>query len=200
MPAFPLCNEDWRKGVRITEYVRGMQTYQSEMARRIAEVRLSPQEIDLFAHLDRPVKISALSEDWCIDCLMTLPIMAQIADASAYIDLRIFSRSKWLILKEYYNQRGIMAIPVYSFLNDQLEEIGVLVERPQLAHQRVAEWKAIHPEIEEIRRAAHLSSDEKKSQLAQIRLQFQTEMEDWYSQDCQSALVSEVAALLGLGG
>jgi hypothetical protein len=129
---------------------------------------------------------------------MTLPILVQVADASALIELRIFSRAKWLGLKEFYNRREIMAIPVFSFLDERLEEFGVFIERPQLAHQRIAAWKAAHPEVEEIRRSATLSSDEKKSRLAQIRLQMQAEMETWYAQECQSALVAEVAALLGV--
>jgi hypothetical protein len=175
-----------------------MQAYQTDMQRRIDEVRLKPQEIARLRQYKQPVKIAVLSEDWCIDCLMTLPIMAQIAVAALTLELRIFSRSKWPQLKEFNNGRGIMSIPTYSFLTPDFKEFGVLVERPQMAHQMLSDWKKAHPETEEIRRSATISSEEKSARLAQIRLQMQVEMEGWYRDACQSALVDEVAAILGI--
>jgi hypothetical protein len=175
-----------------------MQTYQADMQRRIQEIQLTSFEQEQFARHNRPIKIAALSEDWCIDCLMTLPIMEQITAAAPAMELRIFTRSKWPILKEYYNGRGIMSIPVYSFLDENFEEVGVFVERPQMVHQKMSEWKATHPEIDEIRRSFSMSSEEKSSRLARIRLGLQAEMEGWYRDSCQAGLVSEVTALLGL--
>jgi hypothetical protein len=175
-----------------------MQTYQADMQRRIDEVRLTSQEITRLGQYRQPVKIAALSEDWCIDCLMTLPIMAQITAAAPNLELRIFSRSKWPQLKEFNNGRGIMSIPTYSFLTPDFQEFGILVERPQIVHQMLGDWKAAHPEIEAIRRSATLSSEDKSTRLAQIRLQMQAEMEGWYRDTCQSALVDEVVAILNI--
>jgi thiol-disulfide isomerase/thioredoxin len=198
LTSFPLDAVKWQQGILLNDYLKSMQTYQADMQRRISAVQLKPSEMEKFAQISRPVKITALSEDWCIDCLMTLPIMAQIAEATPGMELRIFSRSKWPALKEYYNGRGIMAIPVYSFLDENYAEIGTFIERPQLAYQKMGEWKASHPEIEEIRRSASISSEEKSSQLAKIRLILQSEMEGWYREVCQSGMVAEVAGVLGL--
>jgi hypothetical protein len=195
---FPLSPEQWSQGVCLTEYVDGMKTYQADMIRRLDSVRLCPEEIAHLRQFTHPVKITALSEDWCVDCLMTLPIMAQIASALPQGELRIFSRSKWLCLKEYYNQREIMAIPAFSFLDEQFQELGVFVERPQMLYPKMDAWKAAHPEIEAVRKSATLSSEEKSAHLAEIRLQLQAEMENWYASGCQSAVVAEVAALLGI--
>jgi hypothetical protein len=129
---------------------------------------------------------------------MTLPIMEQIASSAPHMELRIFSRSKWPVLKEFYNGREIMSIPVYAFLDEHFEEIGLFIERPQLVHQKMSEWKAAHPEIDEIRRSFSMSSEEKSSKLAKIRLGLQAEMEGWYRDTCQASMVSEVAGLLGL--
>lgn len=198
MTSFPIDAEKWQQGIRLNDYLASMQTYQADMQRRIGEVQLLPAEMERFARFPRQVKITALSEDWCIDCLMTLPVMALIAAATPGMELRIFSRSKWPALKEYYNRRGIMAIPVYSFLNENFEEVGTFIERPQLAYQKMGEWKAAHPEIEELRRSASLSSEEKSNQLAKIRLGLQAEMEGWYREGCQSGIVAEVAGILGM--
>ncbi len=195
---FPIDAENWKMGVCLNEYVGQMETYQEDMQRRLKEVRLADAELECFSHVQVPVKIAGLCEDWCIDCLMTIPIMAQIAAAAPGIELRIFSRNKWPTLKEHYNQQGIMAIPVFSFLDESYEEFAKFIERPQTVHVKLNAWKDAHPEIEEIRRSFSMSSSEKKARLASIRIDMQKEMEDWYANECQSGMVAEVEALLGI--
>ncbi len=198
MAPFPIQTNEWEQGVHLEDYVGGMLTFQTDMRRRIATVRLCESDIARLRQANRPVKIATLSEDWCVDCLMTLPIMDQIAAATPMLELRIFSRSKWPMLKEYFNGCGIMSIPVYAFLDEDYEVLGTFVERPQPVYQKLAEWKAAHPEVEETRRSATISSEEKSARIAHFRLQLQAAMEGWYEQDCQSALVAEVVALLGI--
>ncbi len=198
MASFPITAENWQQGVPLDQYVTGMQTYRQDMERRMTEVHLSADEQAQLQKLQRPVKLVALSEDWCIDCLMTLPIVAQMVAATPNLELHIFSRNKWQVLKEYYNERGIMAIPVYSFLTANFEEFATFVERPQPATTRLNAWKAAHPEIDEIRRSFSLSSQQKSAKLATIRQGMQVEMEEWYRSACQAALVAEFATLLGI--
>ncbi len=196
MSSFPINADLWPQGFRLENYVCTMQAHQADMRRRMAGVQLSPSDTARLGQIIRPLRITALSEDWCIDCLMTLPIMAQIAANIPGAELRIFTRAKWPAMKEYYNSRGIMSIPAYSFLDDQFNEFATFVERPKLVYQKVDTWKAAHPEADEIRRSATLTSDEKSARLAQIRRQLQDDMEGWYAQDCQSAMVTEVVTLL----
>ncbi len=196
LSSFPIDAVLWPQGLQLDQYVCGMQAHQADMRRRMAEVHLSVDDAARLRRIERPVKITALSEDWCVDCLMTLPIMAQIAACIPGAELRIFTRSKWPAMKEYYNGRGIMSIPAYSFLDDQFSEFATFIERPQLVYGKVDAWKAAHPEADEIRRSATMTSDEKSARLAQIRRQLQDDMEGWYAADCQSAMVAEVAELL----
>jgi hypothetical protein len=199
LSSFPIDAKLWQEGVALEKYVTGMQANQADMRRRIAQVRLSQADAGRLCRVERPViKVTALSEDWCIDCLMTLPIMAQIAACVPGMELHIFSRSKYPLLKEYYNCRGIMSIPAYSFLDENFVEFATFIERPQLVYQKVDAWKAAHPEADEVRRSATMSSDEKSARLAEIRRNLQCEMEEWYVKECQSAMVAEVAALLGV--
>jgi hypothetical protein len=198
LSSFPIDAEEWLRGETLPEYAAGMETYQVEMQRRLAEVLLLPEEISRFNSMAQPVKIAVFSEDWCIDCLMTLPILTQITAALPAVELKIFSRSKWPALKEYFNGRGIMAIPVYSFLTPDFQIIGNFVERPQLAAQKMAEWKTAHPEVDQIRRSFTMQSEEKSQRLAAIRQQMLVEMEGWYRETCQSAMVEEIASILGV--
>ena len=195
---FPINAGNWLEGVCLEDYIPQMHTYQVDMQRRLKDVSLDSADRVRLSKNRRPVKIAALCEDWCIDCLMTLPIMAQIAEIAPGLELRIFSRKLWPSLKEYHNQRGVMAIPAFSFLTESFAEFAVFVERPQSAHKKLNSWKAAHPEIDEIRRSASLSSAEKKAHLAGIRTEMQAEMEAWYAEECQSGMVAEVAELLGI--
>lgn len=198
LSCFPIDAKLWLDGVQLEDYLCSMQANQADMRRRITQVTLSPADAARLSKFNRPVKVTALSEDWCIDCLMTLPIMAQIAACVPDMELRVFTRSKWPMMKDYYNRRGIMSIPAYSFLDEDFEEFATFIERPKLVYQKMDAWKAAHPEADEIRRSATLTSDEKSALLAEIRRRLQCEMEGWYAADCQSAMVAEVAALLGV--
>lgn len=195
---FPLGTIEWEQGLHLDEYILGMKKNQAEMRQRKDRILLSQPECSRISQVNRPVKIACLSEDWCVDCLMTLPIMNRIAACASNMELRIFSRERWQILKAYFNQRGIMAVPAYAFLDPDLHEFATFVERPQPVYARVTEWKAAHPEMEEIRLSATISSEEKSARLAEYRAQLQAAMEAWYEESCQSAMVAEVAALLGV--
>jgi hypothetical protein len=198
LACFPIDAKLWLEGIRPENYICGMQANQADMRRRMAEVKLAPADVARLQRFKRLVKVSVLSEEWCVDCLMTLPIMTQIAATVPGMELHVFPRSKWPMLKEYYHSRGIMSVPTYSFLDENFVEFATFIERPQLVHQKMNTWKTAHPEADEIRRSATLTSDEKSSLLADIRHRLQCEMEGWYAADCQSAMVAEVAALLGV--
>jgi len=195
---FPINAENWQQGVALETYGTGMQTYRADMERRMAEVHLTVEDSTRLQQLQRPVKLAVLSEDWCIDCLMTLPIAAQMAAVAPTLEMRIFSRNKWWVLKEFFNERGIMAIPVYAFLTPEFEEFATFVERPQPATERLNAWKAAHPEVDELRRSFSLTNQQKSARLATIRQGMQVEMEEWYRNAFQSAMVAEFATLLGI--
>jgi hypothetical protein len=91
-----------------------------------------------------------------------------------------------------------MSIPVYSFLKPDFVEFGTFVERTRLAAEKMTEWKAAHPEIDQIRRSFSMSSEEKSARLAAVRAEMQIEMEGWYRDGAQSGLVEEFAAILGV--
>ena len=197
MTHFPIDEPKWQQGVSLDAYLEGMKTYQEDMRRRLSEVQLTAADLAQLSSLPQGLKISALSEDWCIDCLMTLPIMNLLAEAVPGTELRIFSRGKWPELKEHYNSRGIMSLPVYSFLGADFGEKAVFIERPQSAHEKIAAWKAAHPEMEEVRRSFSLSSAEKSARLAKFKLELQAEMEAWYHDTCQAAMIAEICSALG---
>jgi hypothetical protein len=129
---------------------------------------------------------------------MVLPILVKLAQASGKIEVRVFIRREWHSLRSYFQSQDIPSIPVATFLDEQFQPIATWIERPRAAHHRLAEWKLAHPEVEQIRRRADLSSDEKRQMLKEVLDQLLVEMEEWYAQGLQSETVREVLELLGL--
>lgn len=139
-----------------------MKTHQAEMRRRLREVTLLPADRDHFARLDRPVYALVMTEDWCGDSLMNLPIMARLVKAAPGMELRIFDRAGSPDLNDYYTARNIKAIPVFfTFLDADFDEIGTWVERSQAAYARVGEWMAAHPQVGELLQNMDMTAEER---------------------------------------
>src|SRR5688500_14922700 len=81
--------------------------------------------------LPRPVRVLVLSEDWCGDCTDNLPILNRIAEESGKLEVRIISRDAHLDMMDNYLKGGqFRSIPVFIFLDENLEEVGNFKERP----------------------------------------------------------------------
>jgi hypothetical protein len=191
----PIDKKSWQLGLELDQFVEGMQTHRTDMQRRMKAVILSEAEVKLLKKLDQPVHALVMTEDWCGDSLMNLPILVKIAEAAPHLDLRIFLRHEWTELDAYFQERGITHIPVFIFLDTDFNEIGVWVERSKAASERLAVWVSAHPEYEAIRTSAELNREVKRTKLAPFLAERQLEMEDWYRNGLQSTAVAEIAAL-----
>lgn len=198
MSEFPIERTTWQQGLTVEEFVESMTQHQEPMRRRLRQVKLQPQEIKQIQKLDKPLYLAVMTEDWCSDCLMVLPILVKIAEASGKIEVRIFIRREWQSLRSHYQSQDIPSIPVATFLDEQFHPLVTWIERPRAAHQKLAEWKLAHPEVEQIRRRADLSSEEKRQMLKDVLDQLLVEMEEWYEKGLQSETVREILDLLGL--
>jgi hypothetical protein len=194
----PINKDNWRLGLELDQYVESMQTYHLDMLRRLKTVKLSQTELEMLINYDRPIHALVMTEDWCGDSLMNLPILVRMAEAARQMDVRIFPRHEWTELDAYFHERGIIHIPVFLFLDDDFKEIGVWVERSKAANERLAEWVSSHPVYESIRTSPELSREEKRTRLAPFLAERQLEMEDWYQNGIQSSVVTELAALFSV--
>jgi len=193
---FPINNNNWQLGLELDQFVEGMQTHYTDMQRRLKTVNLSEAEVKLFNKLDQTVHGLVMTEDWCGDSLMNLPILVKIAEGAPHLDLRIFLRHKWTDLDAYFKERNVTNIPVFMFLDVDFKEIGVWVERSKAASERLGVWVSAHPEYEAIRASSELSREEKRARLAPLLAERQLEMENWYQNGLQSTAVVEIAELI----
>jgi len=109
-------------------------------------------DLDAFGHLDRPVRVLVLSEDWCGDCTDNLPILNRIAEETGKLDVRILHRDEHPDIADQYLKEGkFRAIPTMVFLDEDFNDLGVFIERPDSVTNLRAERKAAvfaeHPEF-----------------------------------------------------
>jgi hypothetical protein len=186
----------WQAGLTLAEFVERMTTYQDKMRRRLREVALSEADCAGLARLNQPVHALVMTEDWCPDSLMNVPILARVVEAAPGMDMRIFVRSASPDLEAYYQARGIRCIPVFTFLDADFNEIGTWLERPQAAHERLHGWKAAHPEFDPAHQDRTLSPQERRARRRALMQGLPLEMEGWYAEGLQAETVKELKALL----
>ena len=191
----PITPDTWLTGLTLDEYVAGMKMNQSHMTRRLASVQLTSAERSAFARYPRRMHVLVMTEDWCGDALMNVPIVARIGEALPDADLRVFVRAAAPELNAYYTGRGVTRIPVISFLRQDFRELGAWVERPRTADIRRSEWMTAHPDFMLGKNPAELAPEERLQRM-RLLMELMTEMAAWYDSGVQADTVAEIRALL----
>jgi hypothetical protein len=188
--------ESWLTGRELGPYIESMEFNQTAMRRRLAEVGLTTRDQQRLGRIEGPVHVLVMTEDWCSDSLMNLPIVARIVEATPGMDLRIFKRSESAGLNEFYIRQGSSRIPVVTFLDGDFQEMGTWMERSRAAHGKIEEWAAAHPEGLESPGNLELSVEERRQLLEGVYGDFTAEMEGWYADGLAQATVDEFIAYL----
>ena len=73
--------------------------------------------------INKTVYALAVSESWCGDCRINVPVLARLAEANSHVVLRCHGKDASIDL-------GIEKIPTFIFYDEAFVEIGRWVERP----------------------------------------------------------------------
>ena len=91
-------------------------------------------------------RILILTEDYCIDSLLNVPLIARLAEASPEAELRIASRDTYAKLARCFPGRGDMSrLPTVIFLRRPMQVLGYWSERSKSDHAWMATFQARHP-------------------------------------------------------
>jgi len=186
----------WSKGLNLDAFISGMEVNQAAMRRRVEKIRLTNEQISELSHCRIPHYVAVISEAWCSDSLMNLPILAHVTRTLHNCELRVFPRSQFPDLRTHWEERGYTHIPLCVFMDHQYQEIGIWMERPAAMKPYMELWKNLHPEVAAIRNDENLTSEEKRERLAPLTAQLIIEMESWYLQSLQLETVKEIITLL----
>jgi hypothetical protein len=186
----------WQKGFTFTQYVNQMKKYQKEMCERQRDLRITPSECQKLKLFTLKRKILVMSEDWCIDSLMNLPILAKMAECAPNIELRIFNRSENPELTDFFSRQLIENIPVFWIMDDEFNQCGYWVERPSTAYKKIERWKQENPEFDLIKQNVSLTPDELEKKLTPYLERFLDDMWNLYDTGLQSDTINEICAIL----
>jgi hypothetical protein len=196
MSEFPMSGPGWQQGLTLEAYVDQMQHHQAATRRRLAQIGLRPADVAAFAAHRAVRHVLVMTEDWCGDSMLTVPILAHLLEAAAAtVDLRFFPRAQSPELEAYYRARDITHIPVFAFLDAYFHPLATWVERPRLAHERLADWYGAHPEVTAVRNDASLDPETRRERLRPLTAGLLDEMEGWYNHGVQQAMVDEITRL-----
>lgn len=122
-----------------------------------------------------PLRLLALTEDWCGDAANTVPVLARWAEHAASVELRLLRRDEHPELMNRYLTNGSRSIPIVIVLDSDFNELGHWGPRPAELQAWVMANKGIIA----------------KSELyPQVRR--------WYSRDRGNATLREVLAVAGV--
>lgn len=152
---------DWlERSLTFDQYLAHAEMNSVTMRQNFEETEIPSNAAEFFEKLSSRlgpgfITILAISEPWCGDCVENLPVIAKIASLYKCFDLRILPRDENLDIMERYLTDGKPVIPVFVFFDNNGEEIGRFIERPQGAHEFIRQEMAkVSGEPEEVRKKA----------------------------------------------
>jgi len=90
----------------------------------------SEKILERLSTLKKKIKVLVFSEPWCPDCVVSLPVLAKMAELNNLIEFAILPREGHEDFLERYKYDGKPRVPTFIFMNEDFEELGAFVEIP----------------------------------------------------------------------
>lgn len=106
----------------IKEYVNEMTTNKDQLLDIYQSFQLPKNDERLDKIKDKNYKVLVITEDWCGDAMMNIPVLLNVADY-ANIEVKVFHRDEDTNLIDQYLTNGTArSIPIFVFLNENHEQ------------------------------------------------------------------------------
>lgn len=180
---------EWlKRGISFFDYLSRADMNVPTMRQNYEETTVRDEEHRFFENLcnklpQKAIKILAISESWCGDCVENLPIVAKLASLYSCFELFVFSRDENLDIMDKYLTDGKRKIPVFVFYDESGHEIGRFIERPQKAHEFLTQA---------MRDLCGLSEEERKRKIYEVR----TRLRKMYKQGLRDETIREIRRIL----
>lgn len=186
------------EGYEAEPFVNSLRNYRSLVRSLLAEADANDEHAAFLATLARrhagPVRATVMSEDWCGDSALNMPILMSLF-RKAGVELRIFRGSEHENLKRFYEADGTDHIPVLSLWDANGMELGRWVEAPRAIEPRKDAWKAERPHFMELY-ARKATDKDAARRFAGLYREFLEEMATWYRAGLWDETTREIAELL----
>ena len=135
----------FEKGLTREQYINGMQIHKENLLKIYEAFHLSEANQERLRTVAAGIKVIVLTEDWCGDAMVNIPILLRIAEG-ANMDVRFILRDQNLELMDQYLTNGTArSIPIFIFIDDEGKELAVWGPRAAKVQERVNELKVKLP-------------------------------------------------------
>lgn len=142
-------NQWFEKGMTVKQYADSMESHKENL-KHVYETFTLPESIkDRLSHLPtEDLRAIVITEDWCGDAMVNVPVLMKIAEESG-IELSMILRDSNLELMDQYLTNGTSrAIPIFVFIDKEGHEEAVWGPRAEELQQLVDEKRASLPDEE----------------------------------------------------
>lgn len=168
-------NEWFEKGIPAKEFISSMKVHKENLQSIQERFSISAEDQGFFNELTtKELRAIVITEDWCGDAMMNIPILLNIAEA-ANIETRMVLRDQNLELIDQYLTNGTArAIPIFIFIDKNGEEKAVWGPRAPKVQEYVMELRSDLPAKDDERFEA-----EQKEVIEKITAAFSEEKQLW---------------------
>lgn len=169
--------EEWfEKGMPPREYVNAMEKHQENFMNVYQSYQL-PEDQQFFDDLKvKQLRVIVLTEDWCGDAMMNIPILLKLSEASR-MDVRFLKRDENSELMDQYLTNGSSrSIPIFIFMNEDGEEEAVWGPRAPKIQEVVDEARENMPDKD------HPSFEEKQREMILFLTKAYRENEEFWQE------------------
>jgi hypothetical protein len=169
-------NNWFEKGMTGEAYIESMKVNKDEMLSIYEGFDLNENEKSQLEKLGAgKIRAIVLTEDWCGDAMINNAVLMKIAENSG-ISLSFVLRDQNLELMDQYLTNGTSrAIPIFVFIDEEGNEIGVWGPRAPKIQAMVEERRATLPDKE-----APDFADKQKEMYAKLMGTFRTDSGIWH--------------------
>ncbi|MCR2823429.1 thioredoxin family protein [Lederbergia panacisoli] len=142
---------DWfNKGMTPEEYINSMEKHQENLQTILQNFEVPAGDEASLANLkNEELRVIVITEDWCGDAMLNVPILLKIAEKSG-LEVRMLLRDQNLELIDQYLTNGTSrAIPIFIFIDKNGNERAVWGPRSEIQQQYVEEQRSKLPNKED---------------------------------------------------
>lgn len=195
-----LSEERFLQGKTWASFLAGMSQNRERLLRVLEAIRLTQEDVKRARHAvslyPAPLSVLVLTEDWCPDAIVNIPVIFRFVDAVPDTRLRFFYRSENPDLEAAYAEEDVFSIPVISVFDAQWREVARFVEHAQEIARMKAEWMAQFPDAARWR---HSSDPEDQARYRQLMARRFAVLVRWYREGLWRFAWEEILHLLEVG-
>ena len=137
--------EQFKQGMTIEQYLAQMGTNKDKFVEFLDTVKIDPTDKGALDKYGKKLNVLVITEDWCGDALYNVPVLAKMVEGNPNVEMRIFLRDKNKeLMDQYLNQGLYRSIPVFAFVDENMNEVARFLERPPAQTEEI-EKKMLEP-------------------------------------------------------